>query len=57
MQWSHKATIIDSNADKFRHDIIDDLLKQLLEQKNESKKFLEDQKRQHEVERQKVIIS
>jgi hypothetical protein len=57
MQWSHKATILDSNADQFRQNIIDDLLKVILEQKNDSKKFLEDQKRQYDLEHQKVNIS
>jgi len=56
MQWSHHATIIDSNADQFRHDIIDEFLKDLLEQKTDSKKFLEDQKRLYEFEHRKVII-
>ncbi len=55
MQWSHEATMIDSNADQFRHTILDNLINNLLEQKADSKKFLEDQKRQCESEHRKVI--
>jgi hypothetical protein len=57
MQWSYIATTIDSNADQFQRNILDILLKDLLEQKNDSKKFLDDQKRLYETEHQKVIIS
>ena len=54
MQWSDRATNIQSNADHFRHDIIDNLLKDILEKKNDSKKFLEGQKRQYDAEHRKV---
>jgi len=57
MHWSYIATKIDSNADQFQRNILDILLKDLLEQKNDSKKFLNDQKRLYETEHQKVIIS
>jgi hypothetical protein len=57
MQWSYIATTIDSNADQFQRDILDNLVKDLLEQKNDSKKFLDDQKHLYETEHRKVIIS
>lgn len=56
MQWSHIATMIDSNADQFRNTIVDNLIKTLLDQKSDSKRFLEDRKRQYDAERRKVNI-
>ncbi|CAF2524438.1 unnamed protein product [Rotaria sp. Silwood2] len=54
MQWSQRATAIDSSVDQFRCDVLDILLQNLLEQKNDLKKFFEDEKRQYEVEHQKA---
>ncbi|CAF0835288.1 unnamed protein product [Adineta steineri] len=56
MQWSRQATTIDSNADKFRNLALDDLIKNLLEYKSDSKKFLADQKRQYDLEHRKAEI-
>jgi hypothetical protein len=55
IQWSYEATMIDSNADQFRNKILDNLIENLLEQKADSKKFLEDQKHQYETEHRQVI--
>jgi hypothetical protein len=56
LQWSHLATTITSNAEQFRRTIIDDLLKELIEQKIDSKKFLEDEKRRYDTEHRKVSL-
>jgi len=57
MQWSYSATKIDSNADEFQQKILDNLIKNLLEQKNDSKKFFDDQKRLYDTEHRKVNLS
>ena len=54
LQWSHLATTITSNIEQFRRIIIDDLLKELTEQKMDSKKFLDDEKRRYDAEHRKV---
>jgi hypothetical protein len=54
LQWSHLATTITSNTEQFRRLIIDDLLKELIEQKMDSKKFLDDEKRRYDGEHRKV---
>jgi hypothetical protein len=56
MQWSYGATKIDSNANEFQQNILDNLIKNLLEQKNDSKKFFDDQKRLYDTEHRKVNI-
>jgi hypothetical protein len=56
LQWSHLATTITSNAEQFRKTIIDDLLKELIEQKTDSKKSLDDEKRRYDVEHRKVSV-
>ena len=56
MQWSYKATTIDSNGNHFQQNILDDLVKDLLEQNNNSKKFLDDQQVFYEIEHRKVNI-
>ncbi|CAF4044445.1 unnamed protein product [Rotaria sp. Silwood2] len=53
-QWSHLATTMSSNAEQFRTTILDDLLKGLVEQKNDSKKFLDDEKRRYDGEHRKA---
>ena len=54
MLWSRRATTIGSNADEFRRLVVDDLLKNLLENKSDAKRVLEDQKRQYDDEHLKV---
>ncbi|CAF3398988.1 unnamed protein product [Rotaria sp. Silwood1] len=54
MQWSQRASTIDSNIDQFRYEVLDILLKNLLEQKTDLKKIFEDEKRQYEDEHQKA---
>lgn len=43
-----------SNAESFRKSVLDDLFKRLIEQKNDSKKFLDDARRRYEAEHRKV---
>lgn len=54
LQWSNLATTISSSAEHFRKTIIDDLLKELIEQKMDSKKFLDEEKRRYDAEHRKV---
>lgn len=54
LQWSHLATTMTSNVEQFRRTIIDDLIKELIEQKKDSKKFLDDEKRRYDLEHRKV---
>ncbi|CAF1621235.1 unnamed protein product, partial [Adineta ricciae] len=54
MLWSRRATTISSNADEFRRLVLDDLLKNLLENKADAKRVLEDRKRQYDDEHRKV---
>ncbi|CAF1382169.1 unnamed protein product [Rotaria sp. Silwood1] len=54
LQWSHVATTMSSNAEQFRKTVLDDLLKGLIEQKNDSKKFLDDEKRRYDGEHRKA---
>lgn len=56
MKWSEIPSTLESKIDHFRDKVIDGLLKDLIEQKTDSKKFLEDEKRQYESEQQKVNI-
>ena len=54
MQWSHLATTISSSVEQCRRTIVDDLIKELIEQKKDSKKFLDDEKRRYDLEHRKV---
>ncbi|CAF3729180.1 unnamed protein product [Rotaria sordida] len=54
LQWSQLATTINSNTEQFRKTVLDDLLKGFIEQKNDSKKFLDDEKRRYDGERRKA---
>jgi len=56
LQWSHLATTITSNAEQFRKNIIDTLLKELVEQKMDSKKCLDEEKRRYDDEHRKVSL-
>ena len=56
LQWSHLATTITSNAEQFRRTALDDLLKVLIEQKIDSKKYLDDEKRRYDAEHRKVRL-
>lgn len=56
LQWSHLATTISSSAEHFRKTVIDDLLKELIEQKTDSKKFLDEEKRKYDAEHRKVSL-
>lgn len=53
-KWFDKANAIRSDAERLRSNVVDDVLKNLIEQTNDLKKFLEFERRQYEVENQKV---
>ncbi|CAF1675942.1 unnamed protein product [Rotaria magnacalcarata] len=44
-QWSQLAITMSSNAEVFRKTVLDNLIKELLEQKTDSKKFFEEERR------------
>lgn len=46
-----------SSVEQFRRVIIDVLIKELIEQKKDSKRFLDDEKRRHDFEHRKVSVS
>jgi len=56
LQWSHLASTITSNAEQFRKNIVDTLLKELVEQKIDSKKCLDEEKRRYDDEHRKVSL-
>jgi hypothetical protein len=57
LQWSHLASEITKKTVEFRRNIIDDSLKELIEQKNDSKKYLDEEKRRYDLKHRTVSCS
>ncbi|CAF2069418.1 unnamed protein product [Rotaria magnacalcarata] len=53
-QWSQLAITMSSNAEVFRKTVLDNLIKELLEQKTDSKKFFEEERRRYDGEHRKA---
>lgn len=45
-----------SSVEQFRRTIVDELIRELIEQKKDSRKFLDDEKRRYDLEHRKVNI-
>lgn len=56
-KWSQLAASMISNAEQLRKTILDTALKELIEKKSDSKKFLDSEKNQYDIEHRKVSVS
>lgn len=56
LRWSHEATTIDANADKFRRHVLDDFLRSLMENKADARRFIDEHKRLFDSEHRKVRL-
>ncbi|CAF0979554.1 unnamed protein product [Adineta steineri] len=54
LRWSYLASTISTQAEQFRKNIIDDLLKELVEHKIDSRKYFDEEKRRYDGEHRKA---